>query len=186
MGVYGLLRFAGEIWTARNTEGKKPLIKLLGLNLALLIFFLTTVSISLLPLANWSKDTNRGVQSGENQGKGGLNRDEAMLWSMPPEELATFVIPGFFGFSRQEAGDPVLKNSSYYWGRMHFTQTNDYMGLLPWLLLPLPLVFGVTVIPGSPLQRLPEACSFQWANTVCSIISSTIIFRALTVSVCQR
>jgi hypothetical protein len=141
MAVYGLIRFAGEVFEARHLSDKKPVLKLLGLNLALLAFFLTTVSISLLPLANWSKDTNRGVQSGENQGKGGLNRDEAMSWSMPPEELATFIIPGLFGFSRQEAGDPVPKNSSYYWGRMRFTQTNDYMGLLPWLLLPLPLIF---------------------------------------------
>ncbi len=141
LGVYGFLRFAGEVWATRGSIDKKPIYKLLALNLALLVFFLTTVSISLLPLANWSKDTNRGVQSGENQGKGGLNRDEAMSWSMPPEELATFIIPGFFGLSRQEAGDPAPKDSSYYWGRMHFTQTSDYMGLLPWLLLPLPLVF---------------------------------------------
>lgn len=141
LGVYGLLRFVGEAWVARGSESKKPLFKLLGLNLALLIFFLTTVSISLLPLANWSKDTNRGVQSGQNEGKGGLNRDEAMSWSLPPEELASFIMPGFFGFSRQEAGDSVKEDSSYYWGRMNFTQTSDYMGLLPWLLLPLPLLF---------------------------------------------
>lgn len=141
MGVYGLCRFAVEIYRARGSKDKKPLFKLFGLNLVLLIFFLTTVSISLLPLANWSKDTNRGVQSGENKGKGGLNRDEAMSWSLPPEELITFVIPGFFGLSRQEAGDPAPKDSSYYWGRMRFTQTSDYMGLLPWLLLPLPLLF---------------------------------------------
>lgn len=141
MGCYGLLRFAGEVWSSRRTSGEKPVLKLLGLNFALLVFFLTTVSISLLPLSNWSKDTNRGVASGANQGKGGLDRDEAMSWSMPPEELATFVIPGFFGFSRQEAGTNPSNITSYYWGRMHFTQTNDYMGLLPWLLLPLLLIF---------------------------------------------
>jgi len=142
IGVYGLLRFTGEVWAGRGkAEQKKNIARLFGYNLVLLTFFLTTVSISLLPLANWSKDTNRGVQSGENQGKGGLNREEAMSWSMPPEELATFVIPGLFGFSRQEGGENPRNIPAYYWGRMHFTQTNDYLGLLPWLLVPLPLLF---------------------------------------------
>jgi hypothetical protein len=115
--------------------------RLLGLNAVVLLFFLTTVSISLIPLANWSKDTNRGAQSGANQGKGGLDREEAMLWSMPPEETAAFVIPGFFGLSRQEAGPNPKNIASYYWGRMVFTQTVSYFGLLPWLLVPLPLIF---------------------------------------------
>ena len=30
---------------------------------------------------------------------------------------------------------------SYYWGRMNFTQTTSYIGLLGWMLLPLPLLF---------------------------------------------
>jgi hypothetical protein len=139
MAVYGIIRFFG----IASLEKKEPskIWKLLGLNAVLLVFFLTTVSISLMPLANWSKDTNRGVQSGANQGKGGLDRDEAMSWSMPPEELLTMIIPGFFGFSRQEGGENPKNISSYYWGRMHMTQTNDYMGLLPWLLVPLPLIF---------------------------------------------
>lgn len=143
VGAYGLFRLAGIM--GKPGSNKKEGIRLLGLNAALLLFFLTTVSISLVPLTNWSKETNRGVQSGSNQGatgiQGGLNVDEAMSWSLPPEELAAFVIPGFFGLSRQEAGENPKDISSYYWGRMHFTQTTDYMGLLPWLLLPLPLIF---------------------------------------------
>ena len=141
LAVYGLIRFAFHVRETRDSgEGLRPARRMFLLNLALLVFFLTTVSISLAPLANWSKDTNRGVQSGANQGKGGLEREEAMSWSMPPEELATFVIPGMFGLSRQESGDPP-GNRTYYWGRMSFTQTTDYMGLLPWLLAPLVLLF---------------------------------------------
>ena len=144
VGAYGVLRLIGII-TAEGEEGKKQLPRLLGMNVVLLVFFLTTVSISLLPLANWSKETNRGVQSGANQPtggiQGGLNVDEAMSWSMPPEEMGAFIIPGFFGFSRQEAGPNPDNITSYYWGRMHFTQTLSYMGLLPWLLLPLSLLF---------------------------------------------
>ena len=140
VAVYGLLRFAGEMLKDRCNGDYRVTKRLLLLNLSLLIFFLTTVSISLMPLSNWSKETNRGVQSGANQGKGGLEREEAMSWSMPPEELLTYIVPGFFGLSRQEMGDKP-GGSAYYWGRMHFTQTAGYLGLLPWLLLPLVLIF---------------------------------------------
>ena len=140
VGLYGVLRSIGIILSPAEQE-KFSIKRLAACNIAVLIFFLTTVSISLAPLANWSKDTNRGVQSGANQGKGGLDRDEAMSWSLPPEETAAFIIPGFFGFSRQEAGLNPDNIISYYWGRMVFTQTASYMGLIPWLLIPLPLIY---------------------------------------------
>lgn len=141
IGVYGLLRSAGMLLAAKPEERKALFPRIVTFNLVLLLFFLSTVSIALLPLANWSQGTNRGAQSGANQGKGGLQQEEAMTWSLPPEELATFVIPGFFGLSRQEGGANPTNIPSYYWGRMNFTQTSDYMGLLPWLLAPLPLIF---------------------------------------------
>jgi hypothetical protein len=140
IGVYAFLRTLGILIRERRRTGKF-VGKLFLLNIATLVFFLSTVAMDLMPLANWSTDTNRGVASGANHGKGGLDVNEAMLWSLPPEETLTFVIPGFFGFSRQEAGDNPSNIRSYYWGRMVFTQTSDYMGLLPWLLLPLPLLF---------------------------------------------
>ncbi|WP_224983479.1 YfhO family protein [Geomonas agri] len=147
IAVYGIARSLCIVFA--DEGGKKEFGRLLALNLALLVFFLTTVAMSLVPLANWSKETNRGVNSGANvtasagQGaaKGGLAREEAMSWSLPPEETAAFIIPGMFGFSRQEAGPNPSNIASYYWGRMNFTQTVSYMGLLPWLLLPLPLIF---------------------------------------------
>lgn len=140
VAAYGIIRAVGIMIYQQGAE-RISVPRLLGYNAILLAFFLTTVSISLLPLANWSQGTNRGVQSGANQGKGGLDRDEAMSWSLPPEEVAAFVIPGFFGLSRQEEGPNPANINSYYWGRMVFTQTASYMGLLPWLLVPLPLLF---------------------------------------------
>lgn len=139
-GAYGLFR---SLAVLRSPDERKafPLPQLLGMNLVVMLFFLTTVAISLIPLAEWSKDTNRGVQSGANQGKGGLEREEAMSWSLPPEEIGAFIIPGFFGLSRQEGGANPTNITSYYWGRMRFTQTVSYMGLLPWMLLPLPIIF---------------------------------------------
>ena len=140
LGIYAAIRSVG-ILTSKEGKLKFSHVRLLCSNLLVAAFFLSSVSISLLPLADWSKETNRGVQSGANLGKGGLDREEAMSWSMPPEELAGFIIPGFFGFSRQEAGKNPESIHAYYWGRMTFTQTASYMGLLPWLLVPLPLLF---------------------------------------------
>jgi len=94
--------------------------------------FFTTIAMSFAPLFSWSEQSERG---------GGMSGEEGMSWSMPPEEILTWVVPGLLGFSRQEAGDVPEPGEVYYWGRMHFTQTNDYLGLLPWLLLPLPLIF---------------------------------------------
>ena len=140
VGAYGALRTLGLIMGEAKGNSRE-IWRMLGLNAVLLVFFLSTVAISLAPLAKWSLDTNRGAQSGSNQGKGGLDRNEAMQWSMPPEEIAAFIVPGMFGISRQEAGENPTNIDSYYWGRMAFTQTLTYMGLLPWLLLPLPLMF---------------------------------------------
>ena len=140
VGGYGILRMIMVLCESSEGRGKSA-YKLIGMNLVTLVFFLSTVAISLMPLSQWSTDTNRGVQSGENSGKGGLNRDEAMSWSLPPEELAAFVIPGLFGLSRKEAGPNPENIGAFYWGRMVFTQTSSYIGLLPWLLLPLPLIF---------------------------------------------
>jgi hypothetical protein len=140
VGAYGVFRSIG-ILVEEHRAGGRAVARLIGLNAVVLLFFLSTVAISLVPVATWSKDTTRGAATGANQGKGGLNVEEAMSWSLPPEELATMVIPGLVGFSRQEGAGNSADIKAYYWGRMAFTQTTDYMGLLPWLLLPLPLIF---------------------------------------------
>ena len=141
VGVYGLIRTLGIVLEDRQ-NGKNDIPRLIGLNLVVILFFLSTVAISLAPLADWSKDTNRGNPSmSTGKTEDGLKRDEAMLWSLPPEELGAFVIPGLFGFSLQQVGENPTNIQSFYWGRMHISQTISYMGILPWVLLPLPLIF---------------------------------------------
>ncbi|MFA7402731.1 MAG: hypothetical protein WC007_01960 [Pelobacteraceae bacterium] len=138
LGVYGVVRSVMIVMDAGEARGRTTL-RMLALNLTLVFFFLSTVAISLLPLASWSTESTRGGGAGSSSG--GMQVEEAMSWSMPPEELVTFVIPGFFGLSREEGGFNTDAIGSYYWGRMFFTQTSDYMGVLPWLLLPLALIF---------------------------------------------
>lgn len=160
VGAYGVLRTLGLI-LGETRGNRREIGRVLGLNLVVLVFFLSTVAISLAPLANWSTDTTRGAQSGANQGKGGLDREEAMQWSMPPEEIAAFIVPGMFGMSRQEAGENPPNIGSYYWGRMVFTQTLSYMGLLPWLLLPLPLMFRRDIYTWLALAGIVGALLFS-------------------------
>ncbi|MEA5115598.1 MAG: YfhO family protein [Geobacteraceae bacterium] len=169
IGAYGVMRTAGIM--IRDRRERKPWpVRLLAMNIATVLFFLSTVAISLVPLADWSRDTTRGVQSGANQGKGGLVADQAMSWSLPPEEAITFIVPGFFGFSRQEGAYDSDNIKAYYWGRMVFTQTSDYMGLLPWLLLPLPLIFrrdaftwiALAAVAGGVLFSMGKFTPFYW------------------------
>ena len=118
------------------------------LAMALVALFFSTIAMSFAPLVSWSQQSERGDavtssaggSSETNAGKG-IGYDEGMSWSIPPEEILSFFVPGLFGFSRQEGGDVPAPGQVYYWGRMRFTQTNDYLGLLPWFLIPLPLIF---------------------------------------------
>ncbi len=109
----------------------KALSRDVALAVVMVAFFFSTIAMSFAPLLSWSKQSERS---------GGMGQTQGMSWSMPPEEIATFLIPGMFGLSRQEAGDIPQKGEAYYWGRMYFTQTSDYLGLLPLFLLPLPLL----------------------------------------------
>jgi hypothetical protein len=138
VAVYGMLRLLEELYAG---ESLRTTGRTLMMGLVMVLFFIMASAISLAPLVGWSQDTNRGSHSGANQGKGGLDKEEAMMWSLPPEEVVALVIPGLFGLSRQEGGDRPAVGQTYYWGRMVFTQTASYFGLLPWLLLPLPLLF---------------------------------------------
>ncbi|CAH2030184.1 YfhO family protein [Trichlorobacter ammonificans] len=138
VGGYVIIRLLAGLCSGESTAATG---RTLLMSSVMTLFFLAAAAISLAPLASWSTDTNRGAHSGANQGKGGLDRDEAMMWSLPPEETAAFLVPGLFGLSRQEGGDMPRPGHTYYWGRMVFTQTASYFGLLPWLLLPLPLIF---------------------------------------------
>lgn len=125
-----------------------------GRELVLVIFmvllFFTTIAMSFAPLYSWSKQSERGdavagtvasAQATPGKSAGGIGWEEGMSWSLPPEEIATYLVPGLFGYSRQEGGDVPEPGQTYYWGRMRFSQTGGYLGLLPWFLIPLPLVF---------------------------------------------
>jgi len=124
--------YVGGRFLKEKSDYKRFFGKDLLLAVIMVILFFTTIAMSFAPLLSWSRQSERA---------GGMGQEEGMSWSMPPEELLTLLVPGMVGYSRQEGGDIPAPGQAYYWGRMHFTQTNDYLGLLPLFLLPLPLLF---------------------------------------------
>jgi len=132
VGLYWFFHVGARRLAEGKAYGTKPLGREVLFAAVMVLLFFTTISMSFAPLFSWSRQSERA---------GGMSYEEGMSWSMPPEEVLTFFVPGLVGYSRQEAGDPPGEGHVYYWGRMHFTQTNDYLGLLPWFLLPLPLMF---------------------------------------------
>jgi hypothetical protein len=130
VGAYWLFHVTWRFLEERG-DYAQPFRKDILLATVMVVLFFTTIAMSFAPLFSWSKQSERG---------GGMSQEEGMSWSMPPEEILTYIVPGLVGLSRQEAGDVPETGQVYYWGRMRFTQTSDYLGLLPWLLLPLPLI----------------------------------------------
>jgi hypothetical protein len=147
VGTYWCWHAAGKFQEQGRLYGKQ-FSKDFLLAVVLVALFFSTIAMSFAPLYSWSKQSERGDAVSGAVGQGvtkaaekGIGYDEGMSWSVPPEEILTFLVPGLFGYSRQEGGDIPAPGQVYYWGRMRFTQTNDYLGLLPWLLIPLPLFF---------------------------------------------
>ncbi|WP_243370786.1 YfhO family protein [Geotalea sp. SG265] len=127
VGAYWFFH-VGESFVSKGKGYLPAFRKDIALAVVMVMLFFTTIAMSFAPIFSWSRQSERG---------GGMSQEEGMSWSMPPEEILTYAVPGFFGLSRQEGGDVPAPGQVFYWGRMHFTQTNDYLGLLPWFLVPL-------------------------------------------------
>jgi hypothetical protein len=145
---------AGARFLAERGAYARPFGKDVLMAAVMVLLFFSTIAMSFAPLYSWSRQSERGDATAGSvaavspaaggaaaQSGSGIGYEEGMSWSLPPEEILTFLVPGLFGYSRQEGGDVPTPGQTYYWGRMRFTQTGDYFGLLPWFLIPLPLLF---------------------------------------------
>ena len=70
---------------------------------------------------------------------GGLDWNYATSWSFSPQEIITFIIPGYYGFGKMPytAGDlniPEGDRLSTYWGQMNGTDAANYTGIVVFLL----------------------------------------------------
>ncbi len=106
--------------------------RLTACGVLMIIIFFAAAMISFLPTYEWAKTSERS---------GGMAYEDGMSWSMPPEELVTYLVPGFFGLNRRESVYNPIPIKAYYWGRMWFAQATDYMGILPLILAGLALAY---------------------------------------------
>ncbi len=92
----------------------------------------------------YSKYSIRGaspiVQTAQDKGQkgGGLDYQYATNWSFGPEEMATFIVPSFYGFGDITYNGPLSNNQSVrvntYFGPEPFTDAPEYMGVMVLLL----------------------------------------------------
>ncbi|PIE31523.1 hypothetical protein CSA56_17990, partial [candidate division KSB3 bacterium] len=118
IGIYYIIR-AGFFYR-RHRSLKALSIQTLFAFLMVIIFLLLS-AVEFLPLLSFAKVSDRSE---------GVSYEFATSWSMPPEELLSYLVPGLFGFRRLNHYEDE-KNMLPYWGRMPFTQTGHYLGLLP-------------------------------------------------------
>lgn len=109
----------------RQAPLKENLMRIVGFVSVIAIGFMLA-AILYLPVHEYTPYSIRGGTdaSGTVQSAGGgVGYDYATGWSFHPKEIATWVVPGFFGF-----GGPT------YWGHMPFTDFPNYMGILTLVL----------------------------------------------------
>lgn len=123
VGIYFIGRTLSQLIRKEETMQQMSRAYIKG-TLMVVVFIL----LSSFTLAHWFEF------KGQSERGEGTPYEFATSWSLPPEELATFIVPNLFGLSRPNYYHPY-KIEAYYWGSMPFTQTNDYLGLLPWLLV---------------------------------------------------
>ncbi|MFH1690121.1 MAG: YfhO family protein [Candidatus Eisenbacteria bacterium] len=96
-------RRAGETWG--------PLGSSVGSIAAGGVLSALLAAVLLLPLMSYSGFSTRAAEAG------GMGFDSAVMWSLHPYELMTFLVPSFFGLANET-----------YWGTMPFQQVSHYVG----------------------------------------------------------
>jgi Bacterial membrane protein YfhO len=70
---------------------------------------------------------------------GGLDWGYATAWSFSPQEIITFIIPGYYGFGKMpytggELNIPEGERIPTYWGQMNGTDAANYTGIVVFVL----------------------------------------------------
>ncbi len=137
IAFYGMLVVAGyfvyEGVLSVRREPARVLWTALLLGTAILIG-LAIYSYELLPTREYAQYSVRG--GGSVGASGGANYDWATNWSLHPLEMLNYVIPSFFGFSSQYVTQWQGQEMALplYWGWMPFTDTPEYIGIVPLIL----------------------------------------------------
>lgn len=126
------LYFLGRVYFIyKESKDWKAVLRVSLCSVAMIIVFFGLISINFISTYYWAQQSERGQ---------GMSYQDATSWSEPPEELLTYFNPYYFGISRENYKDPG-KIDVFYWGRMPFTQTADYIGIIPLLFALLAAIY---------------------------------------------
>jgi hypothetical protein len=141
-----LLIYGAALVVARVRAGeRREALTAVGLSAAAVLLAALLVA---QPYANIREYAHYSIRGG---GEGaGLTKEYATSWSLPPGELVTLLVPGWFG----------LRDASY-WGEMPFTSTSNYLGLLP-------LLFTVAVLF---LRRSARVAALAIVTSIAFVLS---------------
>lgn len=136
LGVYLLYHIVRD-WQ----ENKLLVPKKAALFVGALVIGLCISSYIYLSVYEYAQYSIRG--GGTTGAKGGLTWDYATNWSFHPQEILTFLVPSFFGFSSQFLYNfqGQVQPLPLYWGTMPFNTSTVYFGVVPLLLGILALIY---------------------------------------------
>ena len=156
--IYFLVSFITE-WFRKTSEGRghymRPLVRsgLFALVMAAMAFGMSAdrymsslayepYSIRAQPpirdLQNSAAPSTGSVNHATTSG-GGLDWGYATAWSFSPQEMITFIIPGYYGsgemhYSGTELNIPPEEVIPTYWGQMNGTDAPNYTGIVVFML----------------------------------------------------
>jgi len=108
------------VFGERKILKTRGIIKIASFFIVCIVVLTMLVSISFLPVLRNLSFGARGITKGY---------EYTTSWSMPTAELIDFVIPDFSG------------TLNHYWGENYFKLNNEYMGILPIILLIIGVFF---------------------------------------------
>ncbi len=87
---------------------------------------------------NTASQNKRSVNEATTE-SGGLDWNYATAWSFSPQEVITFIIPGYYGFGKMpytgsDLNVPDGERIPTYWGQMNGTDAANYTGIVVFLL----------------------------------------------------
>lgn len=144
VGIYFVYYFVRSV-SRKDSAFTKQLLKSLG------VFVIAAVIALLIQLDNFTQIyaynpySTRGTQSiveneagAQAQPGSSMFYEYATRWSFSPGEVATFLVPSFYGFGNSTYNGPLSNNQDYrvntYFGQMDFVDVAMYMGVIVFLL----------------------------------------------------
>jgi len=133
--VYYLIHFI----VAKDDFGKKQILKSAGTFALSFLIALLIQADNLTQIYQWNPYSTRGTESIVDTEKGKDPKKSesdfyqyATNWSFSPEEVATFVVPSFYGFGKIKYKSDLTRGQEIelntYFGQMPFVDVAMYMG----------------------------------------------------------